>query len=116
MNSFGIKRFKGHVRRVPGTMNKLEAAWATELDSQKNQGVILAYWFEGIKLRLAKNTFLTPDFVVQLPDGQLEVHEVKGFMQDDAAVKLKVAASLYPFTFKLIKRQKKQWSVEPVGV
>jgi len=39
-------------------------------------------------------------------DGLLEMHEVKGFMQDDANVKLKVAASLYPFVFKIIRKGK----------
>ena len=31
--------------------------------------------------------------------GVLELHECKGFWRDDARVKIKVAASLYPFKF-----------------
>ncbi len=36
-------------------------------------------------------------------DGVLEMREVKGFMRDDAAVKLKVAAATYPFRFVLVR-------------
>lgn len=34
-----------------------------------------------------------------LATGELEMHEVKGFWEDDARVKIKVAASFYPFSF-----------------
>jgi len=38
------------------------------------------------------------------------VHEVKGFMRDDAAVKLKMAAAAFPWwQFKLIRRINGQW-------
>jgi hypothetical protein len=74
------------------------------------------YKFEGLKLRLADNTFYTPDFVVMAADGVLECHEVKGHWQDDARVKIKVAASLYPFRFFAVKKQTRKngggWDVE----
>ena len=34
------------------------------------------------------------------------MEEVKGFLRDDAAVKIKVAAKLYPFRFTMYQRQK----------
>ena len=78
--------------------------------------MILWFRFEGIKLRLADNTFYTPDFAVMRADGQLECHEVKGFWQDDARVKIKVAADQYPFRFIAVTvRDKKDgggWNVE----
>ncbi|WP_175904178.1 hypothetical protein [Burkholderia seminalis] len=52
-----------------------------------------------IKFRLADNTFYTPDFAVMLASGRLEAHEVKGHWQDDARVKVKVAADQYPVRF-----------------
>ena len=93
-------------RLKSGVMNATELAYANYLEGLKRAGDVLWYKFEGVKLRLANNTFLSPDFVVIARDGQVEIHEVKGFMLDDANVKLKVAAETYPFIFKLIKKGK----------
>lgn len=96
--------------RLPvGTMNKTEARYAKLLDDRLHAGEILWYKFEGVKLRLADNTFYSPDFFVMLADGTLEVHEVKGFMTDDAAVKVKVAAAMYPFQFIVVRWKAKEW-------
>lgn len=90
-------------RLKTGEMNKTEAKYAAHLDHLMRAGEILWWKFEGVKLRLADNTFLTVDFAVMRADGLLEMREVKGFMQDDAAVKLKVAAATYPFSFMLVR-------------
>lgn len=72
-------------RLKAGQMNKTETAYAQELELRKRYGEIARYRFEGIKLRLADNTFYTPDFAVMLANGQLEMHEVKGgYWTDDA--------------------------------
>lgn len=110
-----IPRFRSIVRtRIPGQMNKLESRYADRLELLKRAGQIATYWYEGITLRLARRTGLTPDFVVQLTDGTLELHECKGFMQDDAAVKLKVAATMFPFTFRLARWIKGEWKIEVI--
>lgn len=93
-------------RLKTGQMNRTEAAYAAYLEGLKQGGEIVWYRFEGLKLRLADNTFYTPDFFVMTHDGHLEAHEVKGFMVDDANVKLKVAADLYPMVFKVIRKGK----------
>jgi hypothetical protein len=96
--------------RLPaGTMNKTEAAYDAHLAELQHAGAILWRRFEGVKLRLADATFYTPDFAVMLADCRIELHEVKGFMRDDAAVKLKVAASLYPFRFVLVRKLGHGW-------
>ena len=99
-----------------GAMNRTEAAYAAELEVRKAAGDVAWYRFEGLKLRLADSTFYTPDFAVMLHDGVMECHEVKGHWQDDARVKIKVAAELYPFRFVAVKvRTKKDgggWAVE----
>lgn len=100
-------------------MNKTEAAYALELEALRSKG-LLAWWrFEGVKLRLADATFYTPDFVVMQSSGVLAMHEVKGFMTDKANVKLKVAASLFPFRFVLVRQVAKKngggWAYEEVG-
>lgn len=108
--SFALGRLK------VGQMNKTEQAYATTLDNLKSEGVIAWFKFEGVKLRLADNTFYTPDFAVMRADGTMEMHEVKGFWTDDARVKIKVAADMYPFKFLAIKANSKKagggWSVE----
>lgn len=90
-------------------MNKTEAAYADLLEARRAGGDVLWWSFESIALRLADKTFYHPDFLVMAADGGLEVHETKGFMRDDANVKLKVAAATFPFRFVLVRRVKGRW-------
>lgn len=99
-----------------GAMNKTEAAYDAYLSQLQRDGHIQWRKFEGLKLRLADNTFYTPDFAVMSADGVIECHEVKGHWQDDARVKIKVAADLYPFRFIAVRVKPKKegggWDVE----
>lgn len=79
----------------PSRMNKTEALYANYLEIKKKAGEVLYYRYESVKLRLADNTFYTPDFLVINKEGYIEFHEVKGYLRDDAAVKFKVAADQY---------------------
>ena len=103
-------------RLKTGQKNKTEQSYEHHLDNLRHIGKVLWFKFEGIKLRLADNTFYTPDFAVMRADGQMELHEVKGFWQDDARAKIKIAADLYPFRFIAIKAKSKKdgggWDVE----
>lgn len=103
--------------RLPaGVMNRTEEAYAAELEVLRLAGFLSWWKFEAVKLRLADSTFYTPDFAVMLKSGELEMHEVKGFWEDDARVKIKVAASIYPFPFIAAKPKPKKdgggWEVE----
>lgn len=99
-----------------GQLNKTEQAYADRLRALELAGEILWHKFEGIKLRLADNTFYTPDFAVLAADGVMELHEVKGFWQDDARAKIKIAAAMFPFRFFAVKVKNKRegggWDVE----
>lgn len=86
-------------RLKTGEMNKTEATYDQHLWGRFFAKEILWHKFEAIKFRLADNTFYTPDFALLTADGFLEIHEVKGFWQDDARVKIKVAAAMYPLRF-----------------
>lgn len=103
-------------RLKAGKMNKTEQAYADLLEQKRIAGEIAWYRFEGLKLRLADNTFYSPDFAVMRADGLMECHEVKGYWRDDARAKIKIAADLYPFLFlAVMKRAKKDgggWSTE----
>lgn len=88
-----------------GQRNKTEAAYEGLLTLRQRAGEIVWFKFEGLKLRLADNTFYTPDYAVMTNVGEIECHEVKGFWTDDARVKIKVAADLYPFRFIAVRKQ-----------
>lgn len=103
-------------RMKAGAMNKTEAAYAMTLELRRRAGEVAWFKFEGIKFRLADNTFYTPDFAVMLASGALEAHEVKGFWQDDARAKIKIAAEMYPLRFVAVQLQPKKagggWNIE----
>lgn len=95
-------------------MNKLETAYADYLQKLQLAGEVAGYAFESIKFRLAANTFYTPDFVVYSTTGEVEIHEVKGHWEDDARVKIKVFASLFPFRTLAVTRKKSEWQFEEI--
>lgn len=89
-------------RLKQGQMNKTEAKYAEHLEMLKNTGKVIWYKFEGVRLKLAKATMYNPDFSVLTSSNEFELHEVKGYWEDDAKVKIKVASELYPFRFVAI--------------
>lgn len=95
-------------RLKTGRMNSTEEKYGRLLEELKQRGEVVWYAFESVKLRLADNTYYIPDFAVMAADGVLEIHEVKGFWEDDARVKIKVAAEMYPFRFFAAKPRPKK--------
>lgn len=99
-------------------INKTETRYIQDwLAPMRAAGAIAQYDFEAIRLRLAPRTTYTPDFAVWLPDGRLELHEIKGgFAREDAMVKLKVAARLYPAVrFVLARWRRGEWLIREVS-
>lgn len=117
----GQQRLRALGRLKPGERNKTEEAYERHLEALKFAGKVLWFRFEGIKLRLADNTFLSVDFAVMAANGQMEMHDVKGgraVFQDDAKAKMKIAADNYPFVFKVAfpkDRKFSGWEVEEIG-
>ncbi len=108
-----LQRNQALGRLGTGRMNKTEAAYEQLLFARRHLGEVLFYRFEAHKLRLADNTFYTPDFTVIVADGSTEYHEVKGYWTDKARAKTKVAASQHPYRFIAIKRAGRHgWSFE----
>lgn len=99
---------------TPRGMNKTEAAWERELKHEQERGRIRWFGFEAVTLKLAENRCrYTPDFCVVMADGRIEFHEVKGFWRDDARVKIKVAARLFPWArFVAVTRKGMGWETE----
>lgn len=106
--------YRGFGRPRPGVMNKLEAKYSQHLELLKSNGKIKWYAYEAVKLRLADKTFYTCDFLVLMADNSLEMHEVKGFLMDDANVKIKCASEKFPFKFLLIKWVRGQWDIKEI--
>lgn len=102
----------GFSRSTERRMNKTEAAYASRLSLLRASGEIVDYKFESMNLRLADKTWYKPDFSVYLPNGSMEFHEVKGHWEDDARVKIKVAAEQYPHRFVAVKKEKDDWRFE----
>lgn len=105
-------RIRPRQRRVAGSMNKTEVAYEQVLLGEKMNGKVRDFRFEAVKLKLADKTFYTPDFYV-VTNERIEFHEVKGFWEDDARVKIKVAAQMFPeFLFVAVKKVKGGWERE----
>ena len=115
----GTQRMQALGRMKTGQMNKTEERFAQMLELERYAGRVKWWKFEGIKLMLAKNTSITVDFAV-LPDtGILTMIDVKGskaMVTDDARAKMKVAAELYPFVFKVAYPRAKGegWDIEEI--
>lgn len=113
-----IPKAKGRTtRREPGAMNGQEREYCNMLLADPGFARIE---FERITFKLADDTRYTPDFFVVRTSGFIEFHEVKGFMEDDAWVKLKVCAEQHPwFTFVLARKRAKKngggWDVKVIG-
>jgi hypothetical protein len=98
-------------------MNKLETWYAQQLEVCKQAGELLDYRYEAVRLHLGPGCWYTPDFLVLLADGTVELHEVKGHMEEAARVRLHTAAGLFPwFTFRLVRRERGGLVVKEMGV
>jgi hypothetical protein len=100
-------------KRGDGYDNQLEADFAQHLECLKRSGEILDWHYSPIKLRESDSaagiTWYNPDFFAIENDRTLTIYECKGFMRDDANVKLKVGATLFKWLgrFKLVRKRKK---------
>lgn len=108
----GRERYFATGRKKAGEMNKTEEAYGERLEAMRRAGFVHSWKYESVTFKLAKDCRYTPDFYVLNADGVPEFHEVKGspfVFQDDAKVKIKVAAEQHPeFRFFVCWPRKKQ--------
>lgn len=76
--------------------NSWEREYADFLEQRRHLKEIRAWYHEPKKWKIAKKTWYTPDFLI-VGLHCFENHDVKGFLRDDAAVKIKACAALYPY-------------------
>ena len=72
---------------------------------------LLWYGYECWGFRLADNTFLYPDFPIAFANPpRIEIHDTKGWLREDAHIKTKIAAEMYPvFKWAYVKKIKGDW-------
>lgn len=92
-------------RRERGVMNKLERAYAEMLAARDD---VIWWAFETIKIKMTDNTYAEPDFIVQLADGELQIHEVKGgHFPEKNKLKSKMLAAYFPMRYILCQYKNK---------
>lgn len=116
---------RGRVRnanRKRGQMNKTEATYSDHLQALQQSGKIIWWAYEAITLKLAHDTRWTPDFIIQYPDGEVVLHEVKGskfVFQEASKVRVKVTQTLFPFrVFVVLPRTQKMgggWDITEIN-
>lgn len=109
----GRKAVAVRAAHEPGRMNKLETQYAAHLEILKRAGTLVDWRFEPVRLTLAPRTTYTPDFMVITTALHIWFVEVKGHWEDDARVKIKMAAELFPwFTFFAVTQKRGDWHDE----
>ena len=111
----------GHVQRVTKSVggkeytfrSLLEYRWSVWLQLQKEQGLIVDWWFEDeetlleLETRYFKNKKLyLPDFTVKMLDESYEYNELKGYFPPKDATKIRLAAEQYENPITLIFARK----------
>jgi len=100
---------------APSPMNKGETRYARGIEYLRLEGRILWWGFQALKLRLGGGAWYTPDFTVITRSGAIECHEYKGHWEEAARVRIKVAASLYPWIkFVIVKGNRNGHTTEVV--
>lgn len=99
-----------------GIKNGLESDYANRLELRQKADEIVGFRFEGMRFRLGKGTYYTPDFVVITSEGAVECHETKGHWREAARVRIKVAAREFPwFRFVAVTRPPREdWQFEEI--
>lgn len=124
---------RARARHAPGEMNQTERAFADQVIRPLWMAREIAWWgFECLKLQIGERCWYEPDFVVVYLDGTIECNEVKKVYQpskaqrakgkgeyvgweDDARVKIKAAASRYPFfRFRAAALGPRGWQFEEI--
>lgn len=92
-------------------LNKLERAFWKRLQDAKAGGIFKEAWREPFKLRVVNNRYYIPDFATHAAFGNpLTCWETKGWMREDAELKLLAAAERYQcFNWVLVQKDRGRW-------
>lgn len=119
LHGVGVATARALPEIIPKFDSKLERLYWFHLQSRLKIGEIRRVDCHPEKLLLGEGAWYTPDFRVVALDGVIEHHECKGFMREAANVRLKVAASLHPFRFFLVRNtgssSAPRWDITRIG-
>lgn len=104
-----------YTRPKKGKRNKLEARYEAHLASLKASGDIYDFDFEPEKFRLANEgdaCYFTPDFRVLLNDETVEFHDTKGYMEEDANIKIKWFVQQHPYPLVVVRWVNGNWEFD----
>lgn len=112
LNASTNQRKPSRVTASRGTPNRQEAQFIEFLAQQG--WTFIAY--EAVRIRLAHQCWYTPDILAWKPKEKITFFEVKGFWEDDARVKVKVAAGLLSkhFSIKTARHLQRKWQIKTV--
>lgn len=109
----GVSRAKSGRRADLGGLfvrSSWEANWARYLNLLQSQGAIKGWRYEKKTFEFAAikrgSRFYTPDFEVEENDGRIVYHEVKGYMDQRSATKLKRMKKYFPDVELILVRKK----------
>lgn len=92
-----FRKFKGR--------SKLEEDFQLVLLADLQDGKIVWFDYEAIRLRLGDGAYYKPDFVTLEPNGTMYFYEIKGFWREAAKVRIRAAAERYRmFTFFAVSK------------
>lgn len=92
-------------------LNKTEKAYLAHLRAHGFRWIGI----QSLTLKLGDDCRYSPDFITISISGELTAREVKGFFRDDAKVKIKVAARMFPWIkFIVVRKDKSGWTHEPM--
>ena len=96
-------------------MNKLERAFWERLREAERKLLFRRVYEHPIKLRVIGNRWYIPDFVSEDCCDCVNIWETKGFMREDAELKLIAAAERFPcFRWVLVKQVRRRWECRHV--
>lgn len=96
-------------------LNKLERAFWERLQEAERTGHFMEVYEHAMKLRVIGNRWYHPDFMSVGLMGQVDLWETKGFMREDAELKLIAAAERFPcFSWVLVTRKARKWQCQYV--
>ena len=101
-------------RHVDDGLNKLERAFWERLQDAQKAGVFEDAYSHQLKLKVIGNRWYYPDFHAARSRVST-IFETKGWMREDAELKLIAAAERYPcFEWVLVTREKRRWGCRHV--
>ncbi len=106
-----LTRFSVTETTDEAALNKTEKRYYQHLKRQGYQWLAA----QAVTLKIADDCRLTPDFAHITREGQFVLTDVKGFQREDALIKMKVAARMFPWArFEIVTYTKSGWEITVV--